>query len=207
MRAVNLLPPEVTSRSRVPLPSPPVLVGLLGGVVVVLALAAGFVLATKSESSKREELGQRQDELSSLPLPAEEEPAAAQSTLASQHAPRVAAVSTALANRVAWDRVLTRFSRVFPEDVWLRSLDLKSPAPGGAAKAKTEADAPKAPNGVSVEGYTYSHNSVARLLARLALIPELTNVQLQSSAVTELAGRRVVEFTVLADVRRERLSS
>jgi Tfp pilus assembly protein PilN len=206
MRAVNLLPSDVAPRSRVRLPSPPVLVGVVAGLVVVLALAAGFVLASNAESSKREELDQRQDELTLLPLPADE-PAAAETTLASQHAPRVTAVSTALADRVAWDRVLTRFARVLPQDVWLRSLDLKSPAPGGAAKAKTESDGPKAPNGVSVEGYTYSHNSVARLLARLALIPELTNVQLQSSAVTELAGRKVVEFTVLADVRTERLSS
>jgi Tfp pilus assembly protein PilN len=206
VRAVNLLPADVARRSRVRVPSPPVLVGAVGGLVVVLALAAAFVLASNAESSKLEELNQRQDELTLLPLPAEE-PAAAESTLASELAPRVAAVSTALANRVAWDRVLTRFSRVLPEDVWLRSLDLKAPAPRAPAKAKTEADAPTAPNGVSVEGYTYSHSSVARLLARLALIPELTNVQLESSSVTELAGRRVVQFTVLADVRPQGLSS
>jgi hypothetical protein len=53
---------------------------------------------------------------------------------------------------------------VLPDDVWISSLSLTPE------------------NGLSISGTTYSHESVARLLSRLALIPELSNIVLASSA-------------------------
>ena len=38
--------------------------------------------------------------------------------------------------------------------------------------------------------------------ARLAVIPELTNVTLQKSLLSPISGRNVVQFTVQADIRR-----
>jgi Tfp pilus assembly protein PilN len=205
MRAVNLLPSDVGRSSRFSVvrgrsPGAPALIGAIGGAIVVLALVAGFILTSRTEASKRDELAERQLELALLPLP-EKEPARQQTSLVAQHAPRVAAVSTALSTRVPWDRILDRFSRVIPDNVWLRSLELRSPAVTGAATGEGQ------PKGVSIAGYTYSHDAVARLLSRLALIPDLTNVQLQSSTLSELGKRNVVEFTILADVRPEALSS
>jgi Tfp pilus assembly protein PilN len=206
MRAVNLLPPDVARTSRFgavrgrPRAAAPTLVGLVGGVLVAAVLAAAFVLTSRTEESKRDELAQRQAELALLPLP-DKEPASEAAPLAAEAAPRVAAVSTALSTRVPWDRILDRLSLVLPENVWLRSLDLRAPSQTGAATGQGAA------KGLSIAGYTSSHDAVARLLSRLALVPELTNVQLETSTMSELADRPVVEFTILADVRPAVLSS
>jgi Tfp pilus assembly protein PilN len=203
MRAINLLPSETGRRSRFPRPNLPVLLGVVGSLVVLLVLAAGFVVTGRSEADKRDELAQRESELALFPLPTKPEASTEQNALAAEYAPRVTAVTTALSQRVAWERILHRFSLVLPDDVWLKSLDLKSPglASGATSSAGTAA------KGLSVSGYTYTHDSVARLLTRLALIPDLSNVQLQSSAASELAGRKVVAFTIQADVGPGALSS
>ena len=54
---------------------------------------------------------------------------------------------------------------------------------------------------VTINGYTYSQEGVARLLARLSVLPDLTDVQLQTSALTEIGDRPVIQFTILANVR------
>ena len=62
--------------------------------------------------------------------------------------------------------------------------------------------APPVPTGLTLNGYAYSQDGVARLLSRLQVVPDLTNIQLQTSMVTQVAGRNVVQFTILADVQR-----
>ena len=52
-----------------------------------------------------------------------------------------------------------------------------------------------------IEGYTYSHDAVARLITRLSVIPDLKNVWLVSSSRAELLARSVVTFVIKADVR------
>ena len=63
--------------------------------------------------------------------PAADEPSVA--TLTAEGQARTAALSDALAARVAWDRILREFSLVLPEGVWLTTLSSSSavaPAPG-----------------------------------------------------------------------------
>lgn len=206
MRAVNLLPSDVARQSALSrltggrTPSVAVLIALIGGTIVLAALAAAYVVTSGQEADKREQLEQRQVALSLTPLPAAPDTPGA-STLAGEQASRQTAVAGALSRSVSWDRVLRRFSLVLPEDVWLRSLDLKSPS------AATGTSGTATPQGLTLAGYTYSHNSVARLLSRLRLLPELENVQLQSSSRVELAKRKVVEFQIVAGVRSEGPSS
>jgi hypothetical protein len=40
------------------------------------------------------------------------------------------------------------------------------------------------------------------LLSRLAVVPDLVNVQLQQSTRTKLGAANAVHFTIVADVRR-----
>jgi Tfp pilus assembly protein PilN len=68
-----------------------------------------------------------------------------------------------------------------------------APAAPGSALAATE---------FTLDGYTYSHAAVARLLTRLAVVPDLVNVQLQQSTKTKLGTANAVHFTIAADVRR-----
>jgi Tfp pilus assembly protein PilN len=88
---------------------------------------------------------------------------------------------------------------VLPDDVWLTTLSAKSPISPLTNAAISAAGA--APSQFIIEGRTYSHDGVARLLSRLQVVPDLTNVQLQSSAVTPLGNSSVVAFTILADIK------
>jgi hypothetical protein len=74
----------------------------------------------------------------------------------------------------------------------MASASTAAPAPGTAAAA---------PTGFTIMGYTYSHDGVARLLSRLSVMPDLTNVQLQTSARAKVGSQEVVQFTILANVR------
>ena len=51
--------------------------------------------------------------------------------------------------------------------------------------------------GLSLAGVTYSYDGVARLLARMSLIPDLTNVELKSSSTAQ----GIVTFTIGAGVK------
>lgn len=200
MRAVNLLPRDA-GRSASKKSKPVAMVGLVGAVVLLAGLGGGFFVTSSGLAKKEEELANRQTELLATPKP-EPKQAADVSPLEGQRAPRVNALSAALADRVSWDRVLRRFSLVLPDDIWLQSLAASAPVAVDPAAATT-APAP----GFSMTGRTYSHDGVARLLKRLQALPDLENVQLQSSHLGEAAGQSIVEFTIVAGVRPDGASS
>jgi type IV pilus assembly PilN-like protein len=191
VRAVNLLPRDDPRGG--PRQHDPVMIGGVAAVVAVTAIIAALFLASSAGvADKQKRFDAAQSELDSTPVP----PPAPEgnSALAQDKGQRIAALSAALSKRLAWDRVFRELSLVLPEDVWLSTL---------SAKAPDAAAAPGAPSaGFTINGQTYSHDGVARLLARLALVPHLTGVQLQHSAraVSE-SGRPVVEFSIVASVK------
>ena len=113
---------------------------------------------------------------------------------------RISALSAALTKRVAWDRILREISLVLPEDVWLSNWTAATPTPASGSTAAASSPG-QPPTLMTLEGYTYSHESVARLLTRRSVIPDLRNVWLTKSSRGMLAGRPIVSFTILADVR------
>jgi Tfp pilus assembly protein PilN len=197
VRAVNLLPKDESrsssARSRQTLPAI-VGAGLLSA--VCLGLAFGSLTQSTAANDKRVELAAAKTELSLLPaLP---RPTAADTSLDDARAKRLGAVSAALGQRVAWDRVLRELSLVLPEDVWLVDLTATSPlAEGAVAPAAGEA----APTQLTLNGRTYSHAGVARLLSRLNVVPSLANVQLQRSSLSQVGSQRIVEFSIVAGIR------
>ena len=66
---------------------------------------------------------------------------------------------------------------------------------------------PAAATALNIQGYTYSQEGVARLLERLAVVPDLKNVQLQNSKATTLGGQNVINFTIVSDIRKGRGAS
>lgn len=189
MRAVNLLPrddPRGSSRQT----SPIVLGGIVGAVAATAILAAFFLTVSAGVAGKQERLDAVQSELDATPVPPPADTSNA--TLGQEKGARVVALSTALGTRIAWDRVLRELSLVLPEDVWLTTLSAKAPVAAAGTPAA----------GFTITGKTYSHNGVARLLARLAVVPHLSDVQMQHStlAVSE-AGRPIVEFSIQAVVK------
>jgi Tfp pilus assembly protein PilN len=194
MRAVNLLPRDETKRTKT---NVPVLVGVSGAVLVSAMLAMLFLSAASKVQDRQTQLDSARAQLAVIPPPAA--PDTAQQGLAAQQQARLAALSTALAKRVPWDRVLRNFSLVLPDDVWLTTMSAASPASPSAAAAAAPATGP--PTQFVINGYTYSQASVARLLSRLDVLPDLSDVQLQSSTLTKSGNQKVVQFAIAANVR------
>jgi len=209
MRAVNLLPKDAV---RVVTRVQKIAIGMgTGGAVILTALMAMmFLSASSTVHDSQLTLDDLKAQLAVIPPPAAS-PSAGATALAAQQGPRVAAVTAALQRRVAWDRVMRELSLVLPEDVWLSKLSAKSPiSPSAPSTPGTPLVAPTAgvpPTEMTIDGYTYSHDAVARLLSRLAVIPDLQNVALQSSSLAGVGRQTIVHFTIAADVRSPGASS
>jgi len=189
VRAVNLLPSENLRASR-STPSPVVLGAAVTGAVAVVVLAGGNLFETSRVSSAQKSLNTAQLALGSTPLPPKTAAVAAPpAAVVAQLQPRLSAVSEALGSRIAWDRILREFSLVLPSDIQVDSLTLTQPIAGSTTSAGT--------TGLNLSGVTYSYDAVARLVSRLALIPDLANVQLSNTAV----NRGVVQFSITAGVK------
>jgi Tfp pilus assembly protein PilN len=196
MRAVNLLPdPKKDARERRRPPNVVALGGVVGAVALTALMAMWFLAVSGTVTERQNEIDNLEAELQATPLPAPKSTDG--DALEQEKVARIAAVGAALGARVAWDRVLRELSLVTPDDVWLTSLTASAPtaSTAGAAAAATPG------GGFSINGRTYSHDSVARLLARLSLVPDLQSVKLEKSLLVKAAGRDVVEFTIAASVR------
>jgi len=197
MRAVNLLPKDPTPKSSLKKEQLPFVVGGCIGLLVTALVASQYLSKSGKVSAERQNVADLKAQLAALPAPPPG-PTPAQTKLAGDQKARLAALQTALQTRVAWDRVLREFSLVLPDDVWLTDLSLTSPISPATNQAPQSNGTP---TGLTIEGSTYSHDAVARLLSRLSVVPDLTNVQLVSSLSSADNGQSIVKFTIAADIR------
>jgi Tfp pilus assembly protein PilN len=188
MRAVNLLPVDQRAGRRRAPAAPVALAG--AGVLAASVLAFAFVSASGKVDEREQELAGVEQQLAAAKRATQAK--RAQPSVSATHQQRLTALNTALGEQLAWDRVLRDVSLVLPDDVWLSSLGATTGIAG----------TPEAPAGrtVTFNGFTYSQESVARLLRRLALAPHFGNVKLQKSSVTTVGSQQIYGFTVLADV-------
>jgi hypothetical protein len=219
MRAVNLLPRD---EQRAPLEGVRIaFLAAAGGVVLVTAAAVFLSFSASGTIEDREsELAAIEQQIEALPRTPRSE--VSQGVLLRERSDRVAALAAALTGRVAFDRLFREVSYVFPNDAWLTHFEATAPDP---AAPEVEGAAPPPPGteaaGVTIQGATYTHDKVAVVLARLALVPSLENVQLTSTSrvdpqvlaaqprpgepsqptATTKRGRPFVTFVVSADLR------
>jgi Tfp pilus assembly protein PilN len=208
MRAVNLLPRQQVQRTRDRTNTVALGAGI-GGAVVVLVLAAGFLLANRSVNRQRDALSTARAVLAATPAHhVSAETNAFRSSILNQREQRSLALAAAIGRRVAWDRVLRRMTLVLPDDVWLTNVTGTMPLEPTAATATTTPSAlPATPTALTLQGSTYSQPGVARLLARLQVVPDLENVQLQTSTATMIGNHRIINFTIVSDIRKGRGAS
>jgi Tfp pilus assembly protein PilN len=216
MQAVNLLPKDERRRGGPSIPTPVAITAIGGFTLMVALLGLLFVSAHGTVNQRRLELAQKQEELAAIPVPAQSQVQQQDALVADKQA-RVTALNAALAKRIAWDRVLREFALVLPDDVWLLNMTAKAPtlattAPTTSTPSSTGSASPAAPAlggqlTFTIEGYTYSHDAVARLLTRLSVIPDLEQVQLVTSEQAKLANRKIIHFKIAANVRAPGASS
>jgi len=203
MRAVNLLPEEARPGSRW------AAIGrgasarrVLGGSgiaagVLALAFTGLFVHQRGVVEDRRTALHDVETRL----VAAQAQAAAVQAAQAASQA-RLAALRTVVSQRIAWEDVLRDLSRILPGNVFLDSLIASSPTLTALAPGSALAPAPTpgaVPTGFTITGSADSQARVALVLDRLALLPWLSNVTLQSS-VRGGATNLPVQFTIGASL-------
>jgi Tfp pilus assembly protein PilN len=198
MRAVNLLPVDARPGSRLLTvgreASARRVLSRAGIAAGVLALAfTGLVVHQRGiVDDRRKELHDVETRLVAAEARAAEVKAAQAASQA-----RLTAFQTVVAQRIMWEDVLRDLSRVLPANVWLQSLNATSPTltAGATAAAPVAATAGAMPTGFTVMGEADSQVRVADILDRLALLPWLTTVTLQSS--TRSSGEdSTLQFTI-----------
>jgi Tfp pilus assembly protein PilN len=173
-------------------------------------LVAGFLLANRSVDRQRQALADARAVLAATPAKKmSAQTQAFRATLLSQREQRSLALAAAIGKRVAWDRILRRVALVMPDDVWLQNLTGSVPLDSALpVTATTTASAlPATPTALTIQGYTYSQDGVARLLERLEVVPDLKNVQLQTSQSQQIGNQTVISFTIVSDIQKGRGAS
>jgi len=175
MRAVNLLPKEA-QKAASQRPWGPI---LIGGLLAVAALFALYTMRSDASDAAAEKRVQLQL-VEGKPIPKSPAVSQAQVDAATEEPGRISALDAALTTRVGWDVLLRDISQVVPQDVSLDRLDLEAPtlSSKSAAQAAVVQPGQTVNPTLKMEGTTNCQESVARLLARLQVLPELTNVQL-----------------------------
>ncbi len=185
MRAVNLLPRDAERTSsgggRIP-----VFVAA-GGLAVVTVVAVMLSISASGTTSERKgELESLQQAIDLVQTGGT--PVVSQAGLVQERTDRVSALAAALTTRVPFDRLLVELAFVLPEDAWLTGIVAAVPVstnPTPVAPGGTRPVATTGAQGVTIQGATYSHQSVARVLTRLSVIPSLEDVRLTASARVE----------------------
>jgi Tfp pilus assembly protein PilN len=218
MRAFNLLPtPRVEQRQdgvQSRLQTTNGIAAAASAVLVLLAVLIGFAFV-----QGRSNVSDRRTTLDRLETQVARQQAAASvsAAVAAQAQAHLAAFTAASAGRAAYDNLLDQLGRVMPRGAWLDTLQLTPGAASTTTTPTTEStgSAVVTSNGLSssgaavapaattltVNGFALTQDTVARVLDRLALIPALSDVSLQSTQRADVAGKKAMQFTIVANVR------
>lgn len=195
MRAVNLLPQK---ERRAPgfagAKAPLAVVGaiaVLGGIGFygyslhgqVNDVKSDVATATATRDGLRDQLGAFQ---------------AAQARDAAQEV-RTGAVVGLVTGRVNWERLIRDLSAVMPEQVWLTNLKGQTEVaatPTAATAAAPNVNVATVPQGIHLDGYAYTQEQVAQLMARAATVPGLGEPRLASSEVQAGDQKDVIHFVI-----------
>ena len=198
MRAVNLLTYDVGVRTRrmpaIPKPGPGVVIGIVSAVLLLL-LGLTYLGASKTARDRQREVTEVKAE--ERAVVARMEGAKTEQALADREQ-RDTALAAALGRRVPWDQVLLDVARVLPSQTAVTTLSVQAPASAAAPAAAVAGS-----EGLLLTGVTFTQPTVALVLDRLELVPQLIDVQLQSSTKTTLEERDARQFTIVAGIRPE----
>ncbi len=204
MRAFNLMPSDASAGGD-SVRANPVRLALAVAALVILALFASmFLIANARVADKQQELNDLKGRLAALDVPAEKPaPVAADPSLVAERDARSTALGSALGARVPWDRLLRDLSLVLPDDVWLTTMistgGVVPATEDGAAPTVEQLEASKSV--IELNGFSRSAESVAQLLSRVQVLPEVESATLVNATATTLSGEELVQFTISATLK------
>ncbi len=110
----------------------------------------------------------------------------------------------ALRTKRKWASFLIALSQQIPEDIWLTSLETTAKATTQTARTEEQETGPKlitldGPTGLSITGYSLSHDSLYEFMENLKNAGFLKNVELTRSSREPVQGSIAVRFTLLCD--------
>jgi Tfp pilus assembly protein PilN len=193
MDAVNLLPLEYRDRKRRKRSTEQLdgrrTVRIGGGIALVflLLLAGLFVHARSLVNSRQDALAKNQSQIAAV-QPQVEAIKTAQAAVSG----RLAFAQSITNSRMNWDKALDDFARIMPTNSFLSSLQVTAPvsaasatgvsATAPAADGTAVAPAPVGGSTLTLTGSAPSTPGVALVMDRLALLPWLSGITLQSAA-------------------------
>lgn len=153
---------------------------LLGGLALLVVLAATFVVTNKSVSDKKTELADVTAQAAAAEAKAQQ--LTSYTKFASIRQKRVDTVTQLAGSRFDWAHALREVARVLPENAWLTQMTGTTSssvtlAGGASGTLRSALDVPA----IVIQGCTTSQSSVAKLIARLRLIDGVQRVTLEDS--------------------------
>jgi Tfp pilus assembly protein PilN len=201
MRAFNLLPKDDPREGAARRANTAQIALAVIALAALAGMGAYFLLLNARIAGKTATRDELKTRLAAANIPAErpQQEDEVDPALLQEKENRTGALSSALSGRTAWDRLLREFSLVLPDDVSLTKLTANGVVVDPAVPVAVGTPAPTST--FTIEGYTETQKGVARLLARLAVLPELSSVQLRSSMEADFQGQNVVQFVIAANVK------
>jgi Tfp pilus assembly protein PilN len=190
MNAVNLIPAD-SRKQRPTLAASPATLGLLGGLVVILAAAVLYVSAVNKVTQRKSELAQVTASAASWQAAANSFSSAV--ATAQQRAQQFSAVRDLAVARYPWEQLLSQLSGLMPAKSALTSMqastDTNSATPTSSSTGAPAATVATAPlPAVQLAGCAASQSEVADTMVQLHKIQGVSAVLLSSSANTSTAA-------------------
>jgi hypothetical protein len=190
VRAVNLLPAKNRGRSFQPTRTQ---IAVIGAVAIAGSLGYWGYSAHADASDAQAALAAARTDRDQVE--AELQRRAADGAGAASLSAGAAYVAGLSASRVDGEHLLRRVATVTQASVWYRNIVLDAGA-GAAGETAATGTATTSGAALTLDGFTFSHTQVGRLMARVSAISGLGEPQLLSSKV-ELGARPLVHFTIL----------
>lgn len=185
MNAVNLIPGD---RKRVTVSVSPMTLGVIGGLVVVLAAAVLYVLAVNDVRTRKSELGRVTANAASWQAAANSY--ASYVTDADQQKQQLADIQQLVTGRFPWPVLLSQIGGVMPANAALSSLQATSPsadttaAVGAATPASATTPTTPTTQAVQITGCAASQSAVASTMVALGRVHGVGSVALASTSNT-----------------------
>ncbi|MEW6276900.1 MAG: PilN domain-containing protein [Bacillota bacterium] len=201
MKNISLLPPEIEARWRAQQKRRRYLLGGGLALLVFLAVYAALIALTFQAQLQVRAL-QAQRAAVQKEIAAYQEYAAMQARITSADNLLQQAVGTP----PDWVQLMTGVSRFIPPDVWLTDFtaavgakEAGTTKPAPARQATAPQSRPEAGE-VTLRGWAFDHQAVARWLEEIRRVPGLTDVRCQFATEDTLQQKAMVKFEIKAAV-------